>query len=701
MFTKNRGVFLALLLSDFAVPARAEMNPLGSATATYADPSIWKNGVVDNVVTGAILSADTTLTVSGDLSMPNGFQVGPGLNKKLTFTTDGTRRTISLGGPMTLIPNANENLIFGGGAKISTQQVDFVTSAGVPLVVANSQFRSVIMNGATWRGDGIFVTGAGAGNTWFKGLQALDARGDVVDAEGAVVNVETWNYSGDVPAGLSKGLNNVSALRLGKYGSYQSTVATSLPTLPVSLGALAKLYVSSTHTLGSFTPHAPAHVIGTVSAASVNPVSGASALIVRPGKFTLRDTSNVRLIGGTDTLAAPGSQIPVAPLFFLGKDSNSLQEYYSWAFCLCTYDAVSGVQAIPLSSMKQGFSGAGALDNVFASNVTMTADATVNAVSVYGTLDLGGKTLRVKSGCVRSACDSAPDSVNGFGWEIKNGRLEIDEPFVFADTVHNATARLNVDLATPGNADMRKVMLTIIGDQALNILGTSYFTNFVGTVYSPLGGQVLSTSHINDKVFLDTVQSSLACNGHNDHPVIGGIGGTMKIDPSVKMNGSLFIGTPTTAQYAWHTGGQTNGYVQVGQGGVLAPGALAPDGFRKGSITMDYKNQGSYFSKGMDFLDGSTLEVVVRADGSATSVRLDNGVRATIATNTSLVVSSPDLPRKLNGIEWTVLSSTNSITGAFTTVTDGYRAQTKMLADGKTYAVVLVKKTTGFQLIIR
>ena len=302
MFANISTVFLALLVSALAFPARAEMNPLGSATATYTEPSIWKNGVVDNVVTGAILSADTTLIVNGDLPMPNGFQVGPDLNKKLTFTTDGTRRTITLGGPMTLIPYSNDNLIFGGAAKASTQQVDFVTSPGVPLVVANTKTLGVIMNGATWRGDGIFVTGAGAVNSWFKGLQALDARGGVVDAEGAVVNVETWNYSGDVPAGLSKGLNNVSALRLGKFGSYQSTVATSLPTLPVSLGALAKLYVSSTHTLGSFTPHAPAHVIGTVSAASVNPVSGASALIVRPGKFTLRDTSNVRLIGGTDTL---------------------------------------------------------------------------------------------------------------------------------------------------------------------------------------------------------------------------------------------------------------------------------------------------------------------------------------------------------------------------------------------------------------
>lgn len=701
MFAKISTVFLALLVSALAFPARAEMNPLGSATATYADTSIWKNGVIDNVVTGAILSADTTLIVNGDLSMPNGFQVGPDLNKKLTFTTDGTRRTITLGGPMTLIPFSSDNLIFGGAAKASTQQVDFVTSAGVPLVVANSQFRSVIMNGATWRGDGIFVTGAGAGNTWFKGLQALDARGGVVDAEGAVVNVETWNYGGDVPAGLSKGLNNVSALRLGTYGSYQSTVATTLPTLPVSLGALAKLHVSSTHTLGSFTPHAPAHVIGTVSAASVNPVSGASALIVRPGKFTLRDASNVRLIGGADTLAAPGSQIPVAPLFFLGKDSSATSEYYSWAFCLCTYDAVSGVQAIPLSSMKQGFSGADVLDNVFASNVTMTADATVNAVSVYGILDLGGKTLRVKSGCLRSGCDTPPGSLSGFGWEVKNGRLEIEEPFVFADTTHNTTARLNVDLATPGNTDKRKVMFTLIGDQAINILGTSYFTNFVGTFYSPLGGQYLSPTHINDRVFLDTVQNSLSFSDHNQHPIIGGIGGTMKIDPSTKFNGSLFIGTPTTAQYAWHTGGQTNGYVQVGQGGVLAPGALAPDGFRKGSITMDYKNQNNiYFSKGMDFLDGSTLEVVVRADGSATSVRLDNGVRATIANNTSLVVSSPDAPRSLSGKEWTVLSSTNSITGAFGSVTEGYRAQTKQL-DGGVYAVVVGRKQLATALLIK
>ncbi len=701
MSIKTSTFFLVLLLPALVIPARAEMNPLGSATATYADTSIWKNHVIDNVVTGAILSVDTTLTVDGDLSMPNGFQVGPGLNKKLTFTTDGTRRTISLGGPMTLIPNANENLIFGGGAKISTQQVDFVTSAGVPLVVANSQFRSVIMNGATWRGDGIFVTGAGAGNTWFKGLQALDARGGVVDAEGAVVNVETWNYSGTVPAGLSKGLNNVSALRLGKYGSYQSTETTSLPTLPVSLGALAKLYVSSTHTLGAFTPHAPGHVIGTVSAASVNPVSGASALIVRPGKFTLRDTSNVRHIGGADTLAAPGPQIPVAPIFFLGKDSNALQEYYSWAFCLCTYDAVSGVQAVPLSSMKQGFADAGVLDNVFASNVTMTADATVNAVSVYGTLDLGGKTLRVKSGCIRSGCDAPPGNLYGFGWEVKNGRLEIDEPFVFADTVHNANVRLNVDLATPGNTDRRKVMFALIGDQAINVLGTSWFTNFIGTVYTPLGGQSLSPTHINDQVFLDTVQNSLFFSDHNQHPIIGGIGGTMKIDPSTKFNGSLFIGTPTPAQYAFHANGSTNGYVQVGQNGVLAPGALAPDGFRKGSITMDYKNQNNiYFSKGMDFLDGSTLEVVVRADGSATSVRLDNGVTATIANNTSLVVSSPDAPRELDGIEWTVLSSTLPITGAFTTVTEGYRAKTEQLPNGK-YGVVLVKKPVGTAIILK
>ena len=70
------------------------------------------------------------------------------------------------------------------------------------------------------------------------------------------------------------------------------------------------------------------------------------------------------------------------------------------------------------------------------------------------------------------------------------------------------------------------------------------------------------------------------------------------------------------------------------------------------------------------------------------------------ATNTSLVVSSPDAPRSLSGKEWTVLSSTNSITGAFGSVTEGYRAQTKQL-DGGVYAVVVGRKQLATALLIK
>ena len=47
-----------------------------------------------------------------------------------------------------------------------------------------------------------------------------------------------------------------------------------------------------------------------------------------------------------------------------------------------------------------------------------------------------------------------------------------------------------------------------------------------------------------------------------------------------------------------------------------------------------------------------------------------------------------------------MLSSTLPITGAFTTVTEGYRAKTEHLPNGK-YGVVLVKKPVGTAIILK
>lgn len=682
--------------------ARAEMLSLTSVSNSYTDAAIWQGGIVDNVITGDILSAATTLVIGEDLSMVS-LTVTPTSAYNLILATGGTRRKITLGGPLVYGPSGNNRIQFGGAAKDAATQLDFVAAAGKPLTIINQKAQSANFYGSCLRGTGISIQGqgnSGAANTAVSYVYAVDALGGNLDVEGAVLDVNTWNATGTLLDGLSTGLNNVEAIRLGYSGGFSTTVALNDSTLSVHLGAFSKYYAQAKNVIGSLHVYGPAHFTKNsastvIGAASFTAENEKAVLITRPG-FTFTDVSGITLIGGSQTLADAGPQIPVAPQLMLGKLANGMSQYYISGFGVCTYDATTGVQPVPVATMLADPAACTELDNLYATNnLTLEADAVCNALAVQDTVDLGGHTLRVKSGVVRMGVDDAPNSIYGSGLTLKNGTLAIDRPLVLAHAVNSTTSPFtSVSIDTLDNTDVRKTMLTMFGFCAKSIgAGDALLANFVGTIYLPQGGYILSNSSgQHAKIFIDTVQGALASNAHGERYNLAGLGGEFTLQLGAKFNNALFLGTPTADDSTALAGDGYKWRLVLGTDGVLAPGKWAADGLRKGAVSFTYAYTGNIYGfTNCTFLAGSTLETVLRKDGSATCV---NAGDVSVMLGGNLVVATPDKVSELKGTEFVVLKSNKEISGTFETVTDGYKAVVKQMDDG-TYGVVVTKKGAG------
>ncbi len=431
--------------------------------------------------------------------------------------------------------------------------------------------------------------------------------------------------------------------------------------------------------------------------------SGVSAAYVGNGKVSFRDPSGVEMVGGTDTLDNPGTQIPVCTQFLIASGDKD-QRYGK---SLCTIDAQGVVREIPQDSMLASFDSATALDNVcIASDTTLDADVTVNAVVFSGaSCDLGGHTVTVKSGQFREGSSGL------FNKSVTNGKARLCKPNVVADTVNNADLRMRADFETEGSQDMLAPMLS---HEAQNS-GWAYKSKYAGFtgVFSTPRGQTyyLQDSFAAPKAVLELRNSKLSSQNSDRKANFGGLAGDGEINFNYngqnKWNNNIWLGEMSDDDVTLVTNGTVNCSVMVGNKGVFAPGLVGYDGGRRGSIRMPYMEHSfnTFMLSAFRMQEGGTFMASLNSDGTCGYLDATDTKTAGKYLSVSLdgALSVTTAGRVANGVPYPIIKyHEGQLSGRFANVTQGFKVQYDVAQPDGSYAVTVTKKgNAGTVIIVR
>lgn len=443
------------------------------------------------------------------------------------------------------------------------------------------------------------------------------------------------------------------------------------------------------------------------SSLETRPGSGVSSVLVNDGKVTIVDRNSVEMIGGTDTLDNPGSQIPVCPQFLLPGGNQSVMGI-RYGHSLCTIDANGVIRKIKQETMLDSFENATALDNVCITNATtLASDVTVNAVLFSGaSCNLGGHTVTVKSGQIREGSSSL------FNCVVSNGTARLCKPNVWADTVNNNNDRVKIDFATEGIGNPLTPMLS--HEAQFGPDGWVYkskYSDFTGVFSTPMGKTYyLQPSFVAPKAVLELRNSKLCTTDNNRKANLGGLAGDGEINFNYngqdKWNNNIWLGEMSDDDVTLVTDGTVNCSVMVGNKGVFAPGLVGYDGGRRGSIRMPYMEHASNVLMLRAFLmqSGGTFMASLNSDGTCgyldasgthtenkyLSVALDGALSVTTAGKIAFGAPYPII-KYHEGMR----------TGKFASVTKGFRVQYDVRQDDGSYAVVVSRKNVGTVIKLR
>ena len=416
--------------------------------------------------------------------------------------------------------------------------------------------------------------------------------------------------------------------------------------------------------------------------------SGLPVVNVRDGIVSFADTTGIEMVGGTDTLADPGPQIPVCTQFQLSE--NSIKK--AWGCGACTLDGGT-IRAIPDSTMLDSFAGATALDNVCITNATaVSADVTVNAVLLgRANLDLGGHTVTVQSGVCRERTAGALYNV-----AVANGTFRLARPSAFCDGTGNGDVRLQTDYATSGNTEPTKPML------ALNASGPGYpsranYADFTGLFSMiPGGAFTLKGGVAATNAVLEMRGGTLSAADHNIRLAYRGLAGVSTWTHQ-KQTPFLYLGVPDGDEF-W-TDATKKGMVVVGDKGILAPGVVDYDGGRRGCIKFSYH---AYLTD-LVFRDGAELQVALHDDGASSYVDLTETTSSGSYLGVTLAgaLSVTTAGRVANGVPYPIIKyHEGQLSGRFANVTQGFKVQYDVAQPDGSYAVTVTKKGNAGTIII-
>ncbi len=441
------------------------------------------------------------------------------------------------------------------------------------------------------------------------------------------------------------------------------------------------------------------------SSLETRPGSGVSSVLVNDGKVTIVDMSSVEMIGGTDTLDNPGSQVPVCPQFLLPGGNQSIMGV-RYGHSLCTIDANGVIRKIPQETMLDSFENATALDNVCITNATaLASDVTVNAVLFSGaSCDLGGHTVTVKSGQFREGSGGL------FGKTVSNGKARLCRPNVLADGTNNTDVRMQVDFETEGVSDVLTPML-VHEDQGGGWAVKSKYAGFTGVFSTPMGKPYyLQSSFEAPKAVLELRNSNLSSQNSERKANFGGLAGDGEINfiwnGANKWNCNVWLGEMSDDDVALVANGTVNCSVMVGNKGVFAPGLVGYDGGRRGSIRMPYMEHAFNVMMLRAFLmqEGGTFMTSINSDGTcgcldASETKVEGKYLSVSLAGTLSVTAAGKIAF---GTPYPIIKyHEGKRAGKFASVTKGFRVQYDVRQDDGSYAVVVSRKNVGTVIKLR
>ena len=381
------------------------------------------------------------------------------------------------------------------------------------------------------------------------------------------------------------------------------------------------------------------------SSLETRPGSGVSSVLVNDGKVTIVDMSSVEMIGGTDTLDNPGSQVPVCPQFLLPGGNQSIMGI-RYGHSLCTIDANGVIRKIPQETMLDSFENATALDNVCITNATaLASDVTMQVdFETEGVSDVLTPMLVHED--------------QGGGWAVKSKYAGFTGVF---STPMGKPYYLQSSFEAP------KAVLELRNSN-LSSQNSERKANF---------GGLAGDGEIN-----------FIWNGAN------------------KWNCNVWLGEMSDDDVALVANGTVNCSVMVGNKGVFAPGLVGYDGGRRGSIRMPYMEHAFNVMMLRAFLmqEGGTFMTSINSDGTcgcldASGTKVEGKYLSVSLAGTLSVTAAGKVAF---GAPYPIIKYHEGMrTGKFASVTQGFRVQYDVQQEDGSYAVVVSRKNVGTRISLR
>lgn len=702
-----------------------------------SDPKVWDGA---DTITGEVTKPNV-LVVGDETAAPNGLTiiVTNNVENALNIKTDGSAsKAVLMGGPLAVQTHGGcdtRHLLLGnGGENDAAEPFDVNLDWGNKAIDIRFLSNSV-MGLANIVGQGLHLQGNGGTSTSQRSIAKLaggiDVKGGDVLIDGAVIEFGDEFKGAKAAFAGGRGLNNATGdvtfrNRGGMMFGYQP-----LPkdwTVHLEHGGIfgfkegnwseqedkgATTYLDVVGS-GYFFCHfddLPRNVkFGGLKLAQGSVLylpckRGENRGFVAPSE-------GVTIVGGDGSTASRQPLVPglvrtvrtdVATEF--GIRMNHITGAY-------TYDSATGAfMPYPEDAWSSDWENASAVDNMkVAASVTLSRDTSANAVlfaANEGLVDCGGNALEVESGFFLGTWNNPI--------RIKNGTLNVGKnPICMVAnesvTVEANLVTINEDPEKPvffwhgGGYDYRKARLKLSGDNS-QAVGRFYFgRQFAATMRATFAG-VNATSR---GMVLDSgagTEFDLTSTWDKPKQIahlkgLGGCGKLTSCSTSDLNDGEAFFWVPSvvvgddSASPLVNPSGNAR-KVYVCNGGFIEPGELTTKGSRVGTFTIEADKYRHL--REVEFAEGGELRIRVGKNGECTRLAV---VDLTEGVKLGGTLSISEAAGVKGGVPYTILTSIGPISGAFASVTTGWKTAIVENEDG-TYALTATKSANGFSIIIR
>lgn len=726
---KTSRTLMAVGLSAVMSAALAKTQVLDDSETTAWDGS--------DIITGEVTKSNV-LSVTGDATALKGLsiEVANQVENAVNFKTDGSAScAITMEGPLAVQTHAGcdtVHLLFGNGGEAEADEPSDVNLDWGMLPIDIRLMSNSVSSFANLKGHGLTVVGNGGTTkthrTIGKVAGGIDVGGGDVLLDGAVLEWKSWVKESKAAYAGGRGLNNATGQvvcrnRGGLLFDYQpmpSALAVRMEhggvfgfkegnwEAQVDKAAGCKLDVIGSGTLFYYY----SSLAKSVRIGGLKMAPGSILYVPNRGESLgiLAPSDGVKVVGGDGS--TPSRQ-PIVPGLVRTQAAEVTEFSSRLGHLLGTYTYDADARAFlpyPGSAWSTDWESATTVDNVKVNAaLTLGRETVVNAILSETSdkeIDCGGNALQVVSGFCLATWNNQ--------FVIKNGTLKIGEnPIVM---VANVPAKIGTAIETAatdreqlvfafhgGGFDYKNARIDFTGDNSQTV-GRFYFgRQFMDSTRATFAGpEATSLGMVLDTSVGTEINLTSTWEKPKQIARLGGLAGCGKLtsySTSGNNSGESFFWVPTVvvgddSDSPVVNPDGTARKVYVCKGGFIAPGELTTEGTRVGTFTIE-ADQWRHLNR-LEFAEGGELRIHVEGLNSTSlaAVNLTDGVQL---GGTLTITESGKVK---GGVPYTILTSTTPISGAFASVTTGWKTAIVENKDG-TYALTATKSANGFSIIIR